>query len=688
MKVLTTLALLLFTTALVAQTFNGTGGAITDDGQNNDFIINVSGLSQPTIDANHGLLQVCLDITHTYDADLEVDLIAPDGTIIGLFSRIGGGDDNFTGTCLEEGAPTPIAMGSAPFTGSFEPMDHLGAVNNGQIGNGNWTLRVRDTWAQDFGTLNNWSITFGPNAPAPITVTSSNLPIIIVETGGQAIPDEPKVDGTMKIIYNGPGQTNFVTDPANDYDGNIGIEIRGSFSASLPQKPYGIETRTITNQDTNVSLLGMPKEEDWILQATYNDKSFMRNTLAQHLFEEMGHYGVRYRHCELIVNGSYKGIYILMEKIKRDNDRVDIAKLDSSENSGDAMTGGYIFKTDYWGWNDSWESQYNPIDHPSLDVHFVYYYPKPEKITGPQKTYLESYVDQYETALYGPDFTTPGLGYAEYIDVNSFVDYFIINELSRNNDGFKKSRYYHKDRDSTYGKIMAGPVWDFDWAWTDVDECSIFAATDGSGWAHHINDCNPDVNSPGWYIKMMQDTNFVNALYCRWTLFRETILDTSYLFNYIDSVTTYLDSAQVRHYEKWGTLGIDVGTPEVGQVPADYQGDMDFFKDWIAERIAWLDDNITGYCFSTGIESERPSPMLSVFPNPASDKVYVEGISPHEGNLLLYDLTGKQVKFNALKIDSHYEVDVSTLPAGAYFIQWISEDGKANSSAKKLIIAR
>jgi subtilisin-like proprotein convertase family protein len=674
-------------TPLAAQTFNGTGGPITDDSQNNDYIINVSGLTPSSLDATHGLINICFDITHTYDEDLEAELIAPDGTVLLLWGQVGGGDDNFTNTCLEEGSGTSIGQGTAPFTGTFEPLDNMGNVNNGQNGNGQWIFRIRDTWAQDNGTLNNWNITFGPNASAPITVTSSNLPIIIVTTvNGQSILDDPKINANMSIIYNGPGVTNFVTDPGTEYDGNIGIEIRGAFSASLPQKPFGLELRTSANLDTSVSLFNMGKEEDWILQATYNDKAFMRNTLAFEMFSEMGNYGAEFIHCELIVNGSYRGIYMLGEKIKRDDDRVDIAGLNATENTGIDLTGGYIFKTDYWNGSNSWESNFSPIDHPTLDVHFTYHYPKPDNITTAQQNYIQSYVDAFETALYGPNFTTPGQGYAEYIEVNTFLDYFIINEVARNNDGFKKSRYYHKDIDtaSSLGLLKAGPVWDFDWAWLNVNECSIFAATDGSGWAHHINDCNPDVNSPGWYIRMLQDTSFVNALYCRYNLFRTTVGSDANIIHYIDSVAAHLDSAQVRHYDKWGTLGVDVGTPEVGTQPADYAGDIQFFKDWILQRLAWLDVNIVGNCYSVGIGEEPVQLALRAFPNPATDLVYVEGIPNDQGTLLLYDITGKQVHVSMSTYENHTELHVQFLDPGVYLLQWIGADGQ-KSKAKRLI---
>ena len=183
-------------------------------------------------------------------------------------------------------------------------------------------------------------------------VDSTNLPLFIIDTNGAAIQDEPKVPAKLKIIYK-PSAYNHPQDPANVYDGDIGIEIRGHYSATLPQKPYGLETRDDSGENLNVPLFQMPKENDWILLANYNDKTFMRNTLALKLSREMGHYAPRTQFCEVIVNGTYQGIYVFTEKIKRDKNRVDISKLEPDENDGDDLTGGYIFKVDYYDATDS-----------------------------------------------------------------------------------------------------------------------------------------------------------------------------------------------------------------------------------------------------------------------------------------------------------------------------------------------
>jgi hypothetical protein len=148
---------LLLTCKAYSQTFIGSGGAITDDGNPNNFIINVSGLTPATLSNSHGLIELCFNITHTWDSDVHAELISPDGTVVELFNGVGGDGNDFQNTCLNDNSATPISSGSAPFSGTFQPASMLGNVNNGSDGNGAWTLRITDTYPfADAGTLIVW----------------------------------------------------------------------------------------------------------------------------------------------------------------------------------------------------------------------------------------------------------------------------------------------------------------------------------------------------------------------------------------------------------------------------------------------------------------------------------------------------------------------------------------------------
>jgi len=230
----------------------------------------------------------------------------------------------------------------------------------------------------------------------PVFLTTSNLPIVKINTNGQTIPDDPRIIADMKIINQNNG--NHIDDSPNEYDGRISIELRGSSSQRrFIKKSYGLETQLPNGDNNNVSLFGMPEENDWILYGPFSDKTLLRNDLIYHLAREMGQYATRTQFCELVINEQYQGIYIFMEKIKRDKGRVDIANLKSDDNTGDELTGGYILKIDKQTGTggDGWFSTLQPPEYVDRKVFFQYEFPKEDKITTPQKNYIQQYMHDY-----------------------------------------------------------------------------------------------------------------------------------------------------------------------------------------------------------------------------------------------------------------------------------------------------
>jgi hypothetical protein len=676
-KLLTTVALL-SCPALFGQTFNGGGGAISDY-QTVSIPVLVSGLPSLLDTMTFGLEQVCISLDHTYDGDLAVSLTAPDGTLVGLLSGVGGDGDNFTNTCFRADAPQTIASGTAPFTGIFEPTGQIGLVNDGQNGNGSWAISVYDGYGGDEGSVISCSLTFGNDPAGYFSFTESDLPIVVISTGGQAIQNEPKVMADLGIIYNGPGNRNHLSDPANDYNGKAGIEIRGNYSASLPQKPYAVELWDVNGTTIDAPLLGMPEESDWVLLANYNDKSFARNILPFRLFGEMGHYSVRTRLVDVVLNGEYQGIYLLGEKIKRDSNRVDISKLEPAEIAGQDMTGGYIVKIDYWNSSDSWQLEHSPIGYPGLDIHMVYYYPKPEEIVPQQKDYIQAFIGAFEDQLYGPDFDDPETGYRQFINTGSFVDYFIVNEVARNVDGFKKSRFFWKDKDHANGdfrKLRAGPVWDFDWAFKDIG-----FGEDGSGWMY--SEVAQDVNAPGWYIRLLQDPIFADELRCRYDDLRRNLLSEEYLFARIDSVAALVNESQEWHYAVWGNMGQATGTPESEAPSQTYAEEVQRLKDWLHRRFVWLDENMPGTlngCSMSGVAELSASATLVAYPNPFTGTLKVEwpGGDLSGASLVLRDQSGREVQQTEAATGAEEAVfyDLGKLAAGVYFIG-ITKNGES-----------
>jgi len=243
-----------------------------------------------------------------------------------------------------------------------------------------------------------------------VNFTSSNLPILKVNTNGKAILDEPKILADMQLIYNGVNKINAVTDKPTGYLGKTGIEFRGSTSQQLfPKKPYGLELWVDSTQKSRkFALLGMPEESDWVLNTSYNDKTLMRDVLSYDLANRMGRYATRTRYCEMVINDKYEGLYILIEKIKKDKNRVDISTLKLTDNTGDDVTGGYILKIDKTEGSPSklWNTTLT-VGTQTFIIPIQIDYPKISDITDAQFNYIKKYVNDFETYLNGSDYLTP-----------------------------------------------------------------------------------------------------------------------------------------------------------------------------------------------------------------------------------------------------------------------------------------
>ena len=414
-------------------------------------------------------------------------------------------------------------------------------------------------------------------------LTDSNLPIVVINTdGGVTIPDEPKVLATMKIIWHQDGSRNYLTDVNNpeflNYDGRIGIERRGSSSQNnFQKKPYGLTTLQsddVTNN--NVSILGMPKENDWVLNSLAYDQTGMRDFLSYELSERLGQYASRRVYCEVVVNGDYKGLYVFMEKIKVDDNRVNIEKMDATCNSYPEVTGGYITKSDKTTGGDpvAWQMQETGSGGwwPSY-VDFIHHYPKPENVTSAQNNYIKN-VFLSLSSVAASHNTSVTNGIPSIIDIPSFVDFMIIAEFASNVDVYTLSTFYHKDRK---GKLRAGPVWDYNLAY-GFDAFGNRSRTDV--WQFN----NEDNNGPK-YLKDMFDTPMYRCyLAKRWFEVTAAGMPLNYneVCNRMDEIDALITEAVARDNQRWSNM-----TQHAAKVQA--------MKTWIQQRIDWLNANIGSY---------------------------------------------------------------------------------------------
>lgn len=421
-------------------------------------------------------------------------------------------------------------------------------------------------------------------------LTSSNLPIVVIETdGGVSIPDEPKVPGTMKIIWHPDGSRNYLTDIDNpaflNYDGRIGIEKRGSTSQDFSdKKPYGLttfEADDVTNN--NVSILGMPEENDWVLNSLAFDQTGMRDVLAYELSESLGQYAPRRVYCEVMINGDYKGLYAFMEKIKVDKNRVNIVKMDEDCNSMPEVTGGYITKADKTTGNDpvAWQMLESGSSGwwPSY-VDFIHHYPKPQDVTSSQNRYIHN-VFLHLSEVAGNHDESIATGIPSVIDVPSFVDFMMIAEYTSNVDVYSLSTFFHKDRN---GKLRAGPVWDYNLAF-GYDEFGNRSRYDV--WQFD----NQDNRGPSFWIDLFETEQFRRCMAQRWN---ELIqpgqpLDYERVCARIDELDALISEGVERDNQRWHKMNSHVY----------YVNEM---KEWLQERTEWLSAHIGSSIVSPGLE--------------------------------------------------------------------------------------
>ncbi|MEY5034838.1 MAG: hypothetical protein RL447_1216 [Bacteroidota bacterium] len=510
------------------------------------------------------------------------------------------------------------------------------------------------------------------------TLSSSNLPILVVYTNGQGIPNEPRIRAQLGIIYNGEGVRNGINDPRNYFTGLVGIEVRGQSSQEFPMKSYDLELWNADSSENEVPLFDFPKESDYVLYAPYTDKTLMRNFLAYTVTRELGRWAARCRYVELVVDNDYKGIYVFMEKIKRDSSRVNIAKLGPNENSGDALTGGYIFSIDKGA--NGWHSGVAPIQSVNGQrIQFNHVYPKLDSITLPQRNYLKSYVDSFEQALSGVNFQHPQSGWRRHANEASFIDYLIVNELAKNVDGYRLSTYLYKDKQSRGGKLVAGPAWDYDLAFYNANYCR---GSDTVGWAWQFNGTCPGdfYQVPFWWNQFQSDTSFQTNFRCRWKQLRSTSLSDARINSLIDSVVYLTQEARTRHFQRWPILGQYIW-PNVQPVPSNYAGEIQQLRNWFAGRIAWIDRNLPnrGICYEFPNTTTNDL-IVTAYPNPFREqlKLSLKSRKIQSVEIVITDATGRLMLQKKLYLnygENLPSIESGRWNSGIYFLRILKEDG-------------
>jgi len=407
-----------------------------------------------------------------------------------------------------------------------------------------------------------------PNFKQTAYFTHSNIPIIIINTNNQAIVDEPKILAEMGIINT---EYNYINDNHNDFSGKIAIEIRGGTSQTFLKKSFALKLK-----GKKKSLLGLPKDSEWVLYGPYPDKTLLRDKLIFTLSEEMGLLAPKSKYCELVINNDYRGIYLLMQKVKISKNMVNISKMNNKDTIGDDLTGGYMLKFDR-GSEEYIHSKY-PLEKHLQNKYFLRFHePKGSDLCETQKDSIKSYINNFETALY---YNNNNL--IDFIDIKSFVDFFIINEFSKNVDAYRLSTYIYKDKDSKNGKLTMGPLWDYNFSLGLVDYSDGYKP---EGWIYNSSDY-----IPYWWKSFMKDETFRKQLKNRWTELRKKIITSDYINSIIDNDIDLIEDVIERNDTKWKMSGSEIWPNYFNG--KTYDEEIEYLKKWIDLRISWLDKNI------------------------------------------------------------------------------------------------
>jgi hypothetical protein len=502
-------------------------------------------------------------------------------------------------------------------------------------------------------------------------IDSVDFPLVIIETDEFGIPyKNRRVDAFMGIIDNGPGAYNKPTDSCNVFYGKVSIEVRGESSSEFPKRSYRFEFKDSLDRDSNAAILGMPANDDWILFGPFQDKSQFRNPMVFDLARRFGRYQPRTRFCEVIFNGESVGLYTMIETIKRGENRIDIARLRPDETDGLDVTGGYIMKYD------------------KPNGYFEVIYPKDDEIAPEQLDYITGFKDEYESVLFSNNFMDPYTGFRKYINDTSLADYIIMIEFPKNCDGYYFSTYLYKDRADRDNRFVYGPVWDNDLSFGNT----IFqdgAFTDGWHFEYRFNHTNI-------YIKrMLQDREFVNLLQNRWNMARNSFLNTDSVMAYIDSSVAYLANPVARNYYVWPLIDVDIW--HSNYVAISYEDEINIVKNWITDRLDWIDDNIGDIYYDvviyTGTSPELTQSYFGfeVFPNPFNDELNITFSASSASNIRIdiFDISG-QLRYseNRLLSEGLSQIQVENtylqnLLPGIYFL--IVSNGNGIVSSRKLV---
>lgn len=460
----------------------------------------------------------------------------------------------------------------------------------------------------------------------------TNLPTVIINTVNAEEPYDKEHDIVSNIIIISENGTNVLEAPGES-------RLRGNNSMTHPKKPYRIKF------DKKQQPLDAPaKAKKWTLINNYGDKTLMRNMIAFEVARNVGMEYVPYsRPVDVILNGEYKGCYQLSDQIEVGEGRVPVAEMEETDIADEALTGGYLIEVDAYASGEiSWFQS-------SRGIPVTIKSPDDDKITPEQTNYIKSYFNKLENAAYSVKYDSPTTGYRTLLDINSFLQHFIVGEVSGNTDTYWSTYMYKKRNDP---KFYVGPVWDFDLAFENDNRtypinnktCYIYQ------WVNSSSAGTMDVLVERIVVN---DTRTAGDLLEMWSATRANGLSGESLCDFVDKWAAEMDASQRLNFMRWDILNTKVH--ENPQASGSYEGEVAWVKNYLRERIAWMDNKI-GYDPSSvgtiGVETDD----LSL---------------TEEGEWRVYNVGGQEV----YSIDG--KLTTTSLLPGIYIVKGVAADNRS-----------
>ena len=428
-----------------------------------------------------------------------------------------------------------------------------------------------------------------------------DLPLVVMDAYGRGKPGrDTYLDVATMVVAPQNGTTSLAQTPT--IATRAGFHLRGQSSANFEKAPYRVELWDNEGKDADYPVLGMPADSDWVLRGPFPDKTLVRDAFTYGIGREMGMQVPRYALVELYLNldsqpmaaNDYQGVYMFVENIKRSADRLNIQKLKKTDLTEPAISGGYIMQINMMAAEPP--TLTCTVKPPANVCWSDLELNEPDEVQPEQQAWITNYMQKFHDALHSTDPANPQTGYPAYIDVDSFVNQVVLNELSRQPDSYIRSQHFYKDRDA---KLFAGPLWDYDLAYAAF---TGFGAAGVQGWQYQ-----PAFGMAGtdWFVKLMQDATFVAKVKARWQTLRLGLLSDAQLSARLTALTTPLTNAAQRNFQRWPNLNTSMVGGFSTQVTQTWAEQVQIMRTFLTQRAAWL--NLTTSWGGNGGTPSSPS---------------------------------------------------------------------------------